>query len=88
MPNPCDQPPASASWAWNLRLIAALLLLWVAVTFLVPYFALDLRLNIGGWPFSFWMSAQGTLLVYWVIVALYGWLLNRRDARQAEAPRD
>jgi putative solute:sodium symporter small subunit len=86
MPSPSDPLPKSSPWAWNLRLIALLLLVWVAVTFVVPYFALELRFQFGGWPFSFWMVAQGALLVYLAIVALYGYLLNRRDARQAEPP--
>jgi putative solute:sodium symporter small subunit len=88
MPTPGDPLPTSRSWAWNLRLIALLLLVWGGVTFVVPYFAQDLRFKMGGWPFSFWMVAQGALLVYLVIVALYGWLLNRRDAQQTEAGHD
>jgi putative solute:sodium symporter small subunit len=59
------------------------LLLWLAVTFGVPYFALDLRFKMFGGPFSFWMAAQGALLVYLAIVGFYGWAMNRRDAKRA-----
>jgi putative solute:sodium symporter small subunit len=86
MSSPSDPVPTSPGWSWNLRLIALLLLLWVSVTFVVPYFALDLRFVLGGWPFSFWMAAQGALVVYLAIVAVYGWLMNRRDAQYAQPP--
>lgn len=66
-------------WKLNRRLTAVLLLLWAAVTFGVPYFALDLRFAWFGAPFSFWMTAQGTLLVYLAIVACYGVVMNRMD---------
>ena len=88
MPGLSDAVNRSRDWAWNKRLIAGLLCVWLAVTFIVPYFALDLRFNLLGWPFSFWMTAQGTLLVYLAIVAIYGWVMNRRDARAAESPHD
>jgi putative solute:sodium symporter small subunit len=81
MPSPSDHLAVLRGWAWNRRFIAGLLCLWIAVTFIVPYFARDLSFKILAWPFSFWMTAQGTLLVYLAIVAIYGWVMNRRDAQ-------
>jgi putative solute:sodium symporter small subunit len=69
-------------WKSNRRLTAALLLLWAAVSFGVPYFALHLRFKWFGAPFSFWMTAQGTLMVYFFIVACYGVVMNRLDSRR------
>jgi putative solute:sodium symporter small subunit len=73
----------SSRWRFKKRLTAALLLLWAAVSFGVPYFALDLRFQWLGTPFSFWMAAQGALLVYLAIIAVYGLVMNRLDAQQA-----
>jgi putative solute:sodium symporter small subunit len=73
----------SSRWCFKKRFTAALLLLWAIVSFGVPYFALDLRFDWWGTPFSFWMSAQGALLVYLAIVAVYGLVMNRLDARHA-----
>jgi putative solute:sodium symporter small subunit len=73
----------SNRWRFKKRLTTALLLLWAAVSFGVPYFALDLRFDWWGTPFSFWMAAQGALLVYLVIVAVYSIVMNHFDAQQA-----
>jgi putative solute:sodium symporter small subunit len=73
----------SRYWKLNQLLIVGLLTLWAVVTFGVPYFALDLRFKVLGAPFSFWMAAQGALLVYLAIVGFYGWAMNRFDAKQA-----
>jgi putative solute:sodium symporter small subunit len=69
-------------WKSNRRLTVALLLLWALVSFGVPYFAMHLRFKWFGAPFSFWMTAQGTLVVYFLIVACYGVVMNRLDSRR------
>ena len=51
-------------WQKNLRITAILLAIWFVVTFVVGYFARDLNFNFFGWPFSFWVGAQGALIVY------------------------
>ena len=66
-------------WLANLRIIRALLLVWFAVTFGVGYFARDLQFGFFGWPFSFWVGAQGALVVYVLIIALYARAMNRLD---------
>ncbi len=66
-------------WRSNLTLTAWLLLVWFAVTFGVSYFARDLNFNFFGWPFSFWMAAQGSPLVYCLIVWFYARSMRRLD---------
>ncbi|WP_427911840.1 VC_2705 family sodium/solute symporter [Ramlibacter sp. MMS24-I3-19] len=72
MPSPSPSPSRG-----NRRLICLLLLAWFAVTFGVGYFARDLRFQVLGWPFSFWMAAQGGVLAYVAIT----WVYARRMAR-------
>ena len=50
-------------WRKNLRITAVLMCVWFAVTFGVAYFARDLSFNFFGWPFSFWVAAQGAMLL-------------------------
>jgi putative solute:sodium symporter small subunit len=78
--------PARRYWRYNLRLTGVLMLLWFVVTFGLGYFARDLNFTFFGWPFSFWMAAQGTLVVYLLIVGCYAWLMNRLD--EAEGLQD
>ncbi len=66
-------------WRKNLVLTAALLLIWAVVTFGVSYFARALSFRFFGWPFSFWMGAQGALLVYCLIIGVYAWYMNHLD---------
>lgn len=73
------------AWRVNLRWTAVLLLLWFACTFGVSWFARELRFDFFGWPFSFWAGAQGLLILYVVMAALYAWRMNRAYAL-TEAP--
>jgi putative solute:sodium symporter small subunit len=66
-------------WRKNQTAIGALLLVWFAVTFGVSFFARDLSFVVFGWPFSFWMAAQGAPLVYGCIIGFYAWYMNRLD---------
>ena len=66
-------------WRKNRIAFAVLLLIWFVVTFGVSYFARDLSFSFFGWPFSFWMGAQGSLLVYCLIIGFYAWYMNRLD---------
>jgi putative solute:sodium symporter small subunit len=68
-------------WRSNLFVTALLLLVWLMVTFGVSYFARELSFNFFGWPFSFWVGAQGSLAVYLLIVGFYAWYMNRLDVR-------
>jgi putative solute:sodium symporter small subunit len=66
-------------WQKNLVITAALLTVWFVVTFVVSFFARELSFAFFGWPFSFWMAAQGALMVYVLIVGGYAWYMNRAD---------
>lgn len=72
-------------WRNNLIVTATLLLVWFVVTFVVSYFARDLNFAFFGWPFSFWMAAQGALIVYVAIVGSYAWYMNRADVAHGVA---
>lgn len=66
-------------WRKNLNITAILLAIWFFVTFVVGYFARDLNFNFFGWPFSFWVGAQGALVVYVAIIGYYAWYMNKLD---------
>ena len=66
-------------WRKNLRITGILLAIWFVVTFVVGYFARELNFSFFGWPFSFWVAAQGALVVYVVIIGYYAYYMNRLD---------
>ena len=66
-------------WRKNLNITAVLLAVWFVVTFVVTYFARDLNFTFFGWPFSFWVASQGSLVVYVLIFWYYAHYMNRLD---------
>jgi putative solute:sodium symporter small subunit len=66
-------------WIVTRCLTLALLALWFVVTFVCSFFARELSFNFFGWPFSFWMGAQGALVVFVLIVGFYAFAMNRLD---------
>jgi putative solute:sodium symporter small subunit len=66
-------------WRKNLRITAILLVIWFVLTFVVGYFARDLSFSFFGWPFSFWVGAQGALVGYVAIIGYYAWYMNKLD---------
>jgi len=72
-------------WRKNLRITGILLVIWFLVTFGVSYFARDLNFTFFGWPFSFWMGAQGALVIYVIIIWYYARVMNRLDQEHGVA---
>lgn len=57
-----------------------LMLLWFIVTFSAIFFARQLSVyTFLGWPISFFMAAQGSILIFVAIIAFYGWRMHRLD---------
>jgi len=66
-------------WVQTRRLTVALLLVWFLITFVGSYFARSLGFSFFGWPFSYYMAAQGSLLIYLLIAFLYARWQRARD---------
>jgi putative solute:sodium symporter small subunit len=66
-------------WGKNLKITGLLLALWFFVTFVLGFFARDLTFSFFGWPFSFWVAAQGALVVYCLIIWYYARYMNKLD---------
>ena len=59
------------------RLTWLMLLLWALTSFGPAFFARSLSFEVWGWPFHFWMAAQGSFLIFLAMVVLFAWLMNR-----------
>ena len=75
-------------WRKNQILTAILLAIWFVGSFVLTYFARALSFTFFGWSFSFWLAAQGALIVYVLIVAVYAWRMNRLDQEYGFAEAD
>jgi putative solute:sodium symporter small subunit len=78
LPSPEKQGPTR--WQRVRRLSAWLLLAWFCLTFGVVFFARELdQIKVFGWPLSFYMAAQGAILLYLLIVGVYAICMRRLD---------
>jgi putative solute:sodium symporter small subunit len=77
-------------WSKTLRLTAVLLAIWFIVTYVVGFYARELSFNFFGWPFAFYMGAQGSLIIYILIIWYYARSMNKLDQEfgVAEAEED
>jgi len=68
-------------WAANVRLIIGLLLIWCGVTFLPIFFVAQLNQIeiLTGFPLGYYMGAQGSLIVFIILIFFYAWRMERLD---------
>jgi putative solute:sodium symporter small subunit len=66
-------------WSKNLRMTGFLLFVWFVATFVVGFYSRELSFNFFGWPFSFYMMAQGSLIIYVIIIWFYARYMNNLD---------
>jgi putative solute:sodium symporter small subunit len=67
-------------WRRNLRITAVLLLVWFIVTFVEAWFARELNgMTFLGFPLGFYMSAQGSLVIYVAIIGIYAYIMGKLD---------
>lgn len=67
-------------WSKNLSLTGVLLVIWFVATFVVSWYARELNAyTIAGFPFAFYMAAQGALIIYVVVIWFYAHRMNQLD---------
>ena len=72
-------------WRRNLRIMAALLVVWAAVSFgcgiLIADWLNQFRFPFTGFPLGFWFAQQGSIVVFVVCILVYCLAMNRLDER-------
>lgn len=67
-------------WRKNLAVTGVLLVIWFIVTFVEAWFARDLNnITFFGFPLGFYMSAQGSLAIYVILIGFYAWYMGKLD---------
>ena len=68
-----------------LRIVLGLLAVWFVAAYVCGILArewLDANFpSIGNAPFGFWMSQQGSIVVFVLLLIAYRFLMNRLDAK-------
>jgi putative solute:sodium symporter small subunit len=81
-----DAAHLAVHWRKTRILTALLLLVWLGFTLGIGVFARALaQIRFFGWPLSYYMGAQGILIVFLLIIGCYALVMNRLD-REALAP--
>jgi putative solute:sodium symporter small subunit len=68
-------------WQFNLRLTILLLAIWFVVTYLISgLWAGTLnQFTFLGFPFGYYMAAQGSLIIFVIEIAVYAKIMNKKD---------
>ena len=67
-------------WRRNLIITAVLLAIWFVATFVEAWYARELnQITFLGFPLGFYMSAQGSLIIYVVIIYVYAKYMSKLD---------
>ena len=67
-------------WHKNLTITAILLVIWFVVTFVIGWYARELNeFTFIGFPLAFYMGAQGSLIIYILIIWYYAHYMNKLD---------
>jgi putative solute:sodium symporter small subunit len=74
---------AEAHWQENVQLITILLFIWFVVTFIPAIFAdalNDIKV-LTGFPLDYYMGAQGSLIVFVVLISYYAYKMDQIDKK-------
>ncbi len=76
-------------WRANICLIAALLMVWAVVSYLLGILLVESlnRFRLGGLPLGFWFAHQGAIYVFVVLIFVYAWGMDRLDRRYGVGER-
>jgi putative solute:sodium symporter small subunit len=75
-----DREKLKAYWRENVRLTSIILFIWFVVTYVCAFFVNELnQIVIFGFPFGYYMGAQGSLIVFVVLIFWYAFSMNKKD---------
>jgi putative solute:sodium symporter small subunit len=68
-------------WRYNITLTTVLLVVWFVVTYIISGLMAGWlnQFTLIGFPLGYYMAAQGSLAIFVIEIAIYAWLMNRKD---------
>lgn len=80
MPANITQERARQYWSKTSTLMVTVLVIWFLASFVIHFFAPSLnQITFLGFPLGFYMAAQGSLIVFVVLIFWYASRQNRID---------
>jgi putative solute:sodium symporter small subunit len=70
-----------AYWHYNITLTTVLLVIWFVVTYIISGLMAGWlnQFSFIGFPLGYYMAAQGSLAIFVIEIAVYAYLMNRKD---------
>ncbi len=74
---------ARAYWRENQRLILILLIIWFLASYAHPPFARALNsiTILTGFPLGYWLSSQGSITIFVILIFVYAYRMNQLDRK-------
>lgn len=84
-----DKEKLQAYWKYNVKLTTFTLTVWFVVTYVCSFFAPQLdKIVIFGFPFGYYMAAQGSLIIFVILIFNYAFKMNKADDDYGVAEED
>lgn len=75
-----DKKVAQEYWRYNVKLTTITLIIWFVVTYVAAFFVSQLNsIVIFGFPLGYYMGAQGSLIVFVILIFNYAFKMNKAD---------
>jgi putative solute:sodium symporter small subunit len=70
-----------AYWRYNIRLTTVLLIIWFVTAYIISGLMAGWfnQFTFLGFPLGYYMAAQGSLVIFVVEIAVYAFLMNKKD---------
>jgi putative solute:sodium symporter small subunit len=68
-------------WQYNIRLTTVLLIIWFVTAYIISGLGAGWlnQFTILGFPLGYYMAAQGSLAIFVIEIAVYAYLMNKKD---------
>ena len=68
-------------WRYNITVTTILLVIWFVVTYIISGVMAGWlnQFSFIGFPLGYYMAAQGSLAIFVIEIAVYAYLMNRKD---------
>jgi putative solute:sodium symporter small subunit len=75
------QQQKEAYWRYNIWLTTVLLIIWFVTAYIISGLLAGWfnQVTFVGFPLGYYMAAQGSLAIFVIEIAVYAYLMNKKD---------